>query len=227
MRYRSKRLRIATASLLTAFLAILSASSKPEPKSDFVPRPQEYIFYNQSASNIPKYEYRKSNRIVDYFVNWYKPTHFVKETITEVSIEYTYLGYYYITAYAPEECGYNGYNYPTGWTTASGAICHRADYENRLTEPTTCAIDRSLHRFGDLFYIPDFDRIFVAEDTGGAVRGKHIDLFYDYYGMLSFPTGSYEVYAVEYIYTDAEVEYYDFEKKEGIMRIVYLQNKKH
>ena len=163
-----------------------------------------------------QYQYPEYNEQTAYYLNWYKPTHLIHETITNVEMELTSLGYYYITAYAPEECGYNGYNYPTGWTTASGAICHRADYEDRLTEPTTCAIDRSIHRFGDLFYIPDFDRVFVAEDTGGAVRGKHIDLFYDYYGMASFPTGYYEVYSVEYIYTEEEIEYYDFPKIRGI-----------
>ena len=104
----------------------------------------------------------------------------------------TSLGYYYITAYCPYECG-------GSWSTASGVTCHRADYDHRLTEPTTCAISRSIHSFGEEFYLPDFDRTFIAEDTGSAVRGYHLDLFYeDYADVLSFPTGYYEVFAVEW-----------------------------
>ena len=120
------------------------------------------------------------------------------------------LGYYFITAYCPHECGYREYddgtdNFPAGWTTASGEICHRADWEDRLYEPTTCAISRSYHSFGDLFYIEEFDRVFVAEDTGSGVQGKHLDLFYETYDeMASFPTGYYEVYEVWY----EEVYYY-------------------
>ena len=97
--------------------------------------------------------------------------------------------------------------------TASGATCHRSSYADRLTEPTTCAIDRSLHDFGDLFYIPAFDWIYVAEDTGSAVKGKHLDLFYpEYSDVVCFPTGYYEVYSVEYIYETAPIGNYDVRK---------------
>ena len=122
------------------------------------------------------------------------------EEIVVEAIEYTYIGTYFITAYCPWECGYNGENYPAGWRTASDTICHRADYNHRLTEPTTCAIDRYYHSFGDLFYIEEFDRVFVAEDTGSGVKGHHLDLFYeDYDDVISFPTGYYTVYSVEYV----------------------------
>ena len=165
-----------------------------------------------------KYDYPHYDRRIAYYENWYKPANFVTETVTETSLEYSYLGYYYITAYSPQETG--------SWGTASGTTLHRADYENRLTEPTTCAVDRSLHRFGDLFYLPDFDRVFVAEDTGSAVKGKHLDLGYtDIESVWSFPTGWYEVYSVEYVYTDVEIQYYDFDKVQGIRRIVYLKNR--
>lgn len=120
-----------------------------------------------------------------------------------VRMELTSLGTYYITGYSPYECG-------GSWTTASGATCHRSSYEDRLTEPTTCAIDKSLHDFGDLFYLPYFDRVFVAEDTGSAVKGKHLDLFYpDYSDVVNFPTGYYEVFSVEYVYSTVPVSKYD------------------
>lgn len=123
-----------------------------------------------------------------------------------VDMELVSLGYYYITGYSPQECG-------GSWTTASGATCHRSSYEDRLTIPTTCAIDKSLHNFGDLFYIPAFDRVFIAEDTGSAVKGKHLDLFYEEYAdVVSFPTGYYEVFSVEYIYGTTPACNYDFRK---------------
>ncbi|MBQ6148652.1 MAG: hypothetical protein IJI83_03800, partial [Oscillospiraceae bacterium] len=51
---------------------------------------------------------------------------YIAPLITYREMQLTSLGTYYITAYCPSECGYNGHNYPTGWETASGAICHRA-----------------------------------------------------------------------------------------------------
>lgn len=131
------------------------------------------------------------------------------DSITELDIEYEYteieyeyIGEYFVTAYCPWECGYNGENFPKGWYTASGEICHRAEYEDRLYEPTTCAVDPRIHHIGedgDLFYIPEFDRVFIAEDTG-AFSGYWLDLFYeDYYEMAAFPTGYYSVYSVEYV----------------------------
>lgn len=130
---------------------------------------------------------------------------YVPVLYTYYEMELTSLGTYYLTAYCPHECGYKEYsdgsnNYPVGWRTASGEICHRADWAYRLSEPTTCAISRSVHNFGDEFYIPEFDRTFIAEDTGPGVQGRHLDLFYESYDeMASFPTGYYEVYAVTWV----------------------------
>ena len=120
------------------------------------------------------------------------PTPVIYEEITVKVMYKESLGSYFITSYCPYECG-------GSWQTASGATCHRADYEDRLKDPTTCAIDRKIHSFGDLFYIEEFDRVFIAEDTGSAVKNKHLDLFYiDYSDVVSFPTGYYEVYSVYY-----------------------------
>ena len=139
-------------------------------------------------------------------VRWFKSEYLSEDFDDTYIIMHTeYIGTYYLTAYCPWECGYNGENYPEGWRTASGEICHRADWDDRLWSPTTCAIDRSIHSFGDMFYIEEFDRVFVAEDTGPGVNGRHLDLFYeDYDDMASFPTGYYDVYSVWY----EEVDYY-------------------
>lgn len=129
----------------------------------------------------------------------------------------TSLEYYFITAYCPYECG-------GSWSTASGITCHRADYDHRLTEPTTCAIDRRLHSFGDEFYLPDFDRTFIGEDTGSAVKGKHLDLFYeDYADVISFPTGYYEVFSVEWEEVEVIVTEEDHEALEAIPPTEYYR----
>ena len=125
---------------------------------------------------------------VDYVEEMYKPV-----IVHYRRMELVSLGKYFITAYCPYECG-------GSWSTASGATCHRACDNYRLSEPTTCAISRSVHGFGDEFYIKEFDRTFVAEDTGPGVQGRHLDLFYeDYSEVLAFPTGYYEVFAVEWV----------------------------
>ena len=118
----------------------------------------------------------------------------------------TSLGTYYITGYTSIECG--------GSTmTASGATCHKGN-------PTTCAIDPKLHDFGDLFYIAEFDQVYVAEDTGSAVKGKHLDLYFwdDEYNYALSITGYYEVFAVEYVYGEEPASKYNIQAlvaKEG------------
>lgn len=111
---------------------------------------------------------------------------------TSTLLEIEPLGKYYITAYSPQETG--------SWITASGIKLHRASYENRYTEPTTCAVDPKLHKIGKngvKFYIPEFDRVFIAQDTGSAVRGKHLDLAYtDLRSVKRFPTGKYQTFKV-------------------------------
>lgn len=159
---------------------------------------QEHSKYQLRDSDIHKDIYtRRPKKILqthNLFIEYMSDS---EVTVTIMQLES--IGWYYITAYCPSECGWNGSNYPTGWTTASGEICHRADWEHRYSEPTTCAISRSVHSFGEYFYIEEFDRVFISEDTGPGVQGKHLDLFYeDYDSVLSFPTGYYEVFSVEY-----------------------------
>ena len=112
--------------------------------------------------------------------------------VTYKQLRLTNIGTYFVTAYCPAECG-------GSWMTASGATCHRADDEHRLSQPTTLAIDKNYNSFGQTFYIPEFDRTFISEDTG-AFRGKWVDLFYiEYSDVLAFPTGKYTLYTVEWV----------------------------
>lgn len=153
--------------------------------------------------------------------------HYIPVLVTYKEMKLTSLGTYYITAYCPSECGYNGHNYPKGWETASGAICHRASYEYRLSEPTTCAISRKVHKFGQVFYIKEFDRTFTAEDTGSAVKGKHLDLFYeDYSDVCSFPTGYYEVFAVEWVEVTVAVTEEEYKAIQEMGALEYFTSRK-
>lgn len=128
--------------------------------------------------------------------------------LPKITMELTSLGTYYVTGYTSIECG--------GSTmTASGATCHKATEANRIIEPTTCAIDPALHDFGDLFYIAEFDRVYIAEDTGSAVKGKHLDLYFwdDEYGYALSITGKYTVYAVEFVEGTYQAGDYDIRKQ--------------
>lgn len=137
--------------------------------------------------------------------------------LTYKRMKLTSVGRHFITAYCPYECG-------DSWSTASGETCHRADYEHRLSEPTTAAIDLKYYSFDTEFYIPEFDRTFVAEDTG-AFSGKWIDLFYEDYGdVLSFPTGYYEVYLVEWEEITVIVTEWDHEALDILPPTEYYRN---
>lgn len=126
----------------------------------------------------------------------------IRRTMSHVSLPVdrmilTDIGKYYITGYTSVECG--------GSTmTASGATVHKGN-------PTTCAIDPALWDFGDLFYIPYFDQVYVAEDTGSAVKGKHLDLYFydDEYNYALSITGYYKVYSVEYVTDYISADYFN------------------
>lgn len=103
-------------------------------------------------------------------------------------IDYKYIGHGYITAYCAEECGWS-------YSTSSGATCH---YSDDWDTPTTCAIDRKYFNYGDLFYIDG--KIYVAEDTGSAVKGMHFDLYRESMDEVrNFGSHYTEVYSVRYI----------------------------
>ena len=71
------------------------------------------------------------------------------------------------------------------------------------------------HDFGDTVFIEDFG-CFVVEDTGSAVLGKHIDLYYgltyeDNQEALTI-TGYYEVFSVEFVYGTVPASNYDIKE---------------
>jgi 3D (Asp-Asp-Asp) domain-containing protein len=105
--------------------------------------------------------------------------------VTYQTIHTEYLGRYFLTAYSDEET--------YSRATASGVEVH---YSEDPYEPTTCAIDRRYHQFGDLFMIDG--KIYVAEDTG-AFSGLWIDCFVETMEEVhSWETRYDSVYSVSY-----------------------------
>ena len=146
---------------------------------------------------------------------------FLESEYTYYTMEFQYLGRYFITAYSPEECGYNGNNYPAGWVTASDTICHQSsDWKT----PNTCAIDRSYHKYGEHLLIGNPEdsnnrQIVITEDCGPGVCGRWVDVFVDSYDqVVNWNTrydSVYRVYYIEHTITGAELlrEIIDFEFK--------------
>lgn len=159
------------------------------PKDFVVPLPKSQMDFKQA---------QKVNRLPQ-FDEWYQMRSLLAQLPCEYQyFEYEYIGYYFVTAYCPEECGYNGSNYPKGWTTSTGTICH---YSDTWSEATTCAIDPKVRKYGDYILVGNPDskdkKLYHAEDCGPGVQGKWIDCFRDNYSdMASFPTGYYPCYLV-------------------------------
>lgn len=92
------------------------------------------------------------------------------------------IGRYYITAYNDEETGCK--------ITASGTRCHEGTV-------TTCAADPKYLKFGE--YLEIDGRLYVVEDTGSAVKKKHIDLFFDNYKDMAHYGSNYQtIYKVSF-----------------------------
>ena len=92
------------------------------------------------------------------------------------------LGRYYITAYNHLETGSK--------LTASGKTCH----EGLIT---TCAADPRYHKFGE--YLEIDGRLYVVEDTGSAVKRRHIDLYFaNYKSMARYGSNYQTIYKVSW-----------------------------
>lgn len=144
-----------------------------------------------------------NNSSISYEKQWFTPTPSPTPTpvptmedlglvwvCKDVEYEYLvteYIGEYFITAYCPEECGWS-------WSTSSGATCH---YSDDPMEPTTCAIDRNYHGYGELLMIDG--KLYITEDTGPGVKGHWIDCFVETMDeVVYFDTRWTSVYAAWY-----------------------------
>ena len=85
------------------------------------------------------------------------------------------IGRYFITAYNHLETGSK--------ITASGKTCHDGLI-------TTCAADPRYHKFGE--YLEVGGRVYVVEDTGSAVKKRHIDIYFANYKTMARYSSHYE-----------------------------------
>lgn len=145
-------------------------------KSEIIP-PPEYFYQKPKASEAMRSAVELLRKIDTVEISY-------------TTIEYSYIGTYFVTAYSDEET----------WSrmTASGEEVHWSDSN---FEPTTAAIDRNYHGFYEYLAVDfgDYKKVYVTEDTG-AFRGKWIDCFVETMEEVnSWPTGYYPIYSVEYV----------------------------
>lgn len=100
---------------------------------------------------------------------------------------YVSLGIFELTAYCPCPICCGIYSNMTNPTTASGT---------RATEGRTIAVDTSVIPFGSQVVING--RVYTAEDTGGAIKGNRIDIYFESHTeALYFGRQKAEVYLVQ------------------------------
>lgn len=136
----------------------------------------------------PTYPYARAHHEYIRFILEITPVFYNTETDTS---EYTCIlyaiepiGRYYITAYNHLETG--------GKRTASGTTCHEGNI-------TTCAADvwGGYFKFGD--YIEVGGRLYRVEDTGSAVKKRHIDVYFASYKEMANFNSHYEtIYRVSF-----------------------------
>lgn len=158
-----------------AFIAIMGYYFKNPPKQGFTPKDFEVP--------LPKENWIQPIKTRYYETPWLNGWYEMQSLMWNVPISYSYIeteyiGRYFITAYCPEECGWNGGNYPVGWKTSTDTICH---YSDDWREPTTCAIDPSVRKYGEYIMVgsPDSSnkKIYHCEDCGPGVQGCWVDCF--------------------------------------------------
>lgn len=177
------------------FLVLSGKSSGrlSEPQKRYITQNDRYDFTAQDfVCDIPK-DFKRAKINPDAVALMKKIKAFRSEIVIEYPVVVLDRGFKcFITGYCAcmECCG------STAGITASGTYCHRSDDEHAIFEPSTCAIDMNYFDFGDLFYIPSENRVYIAEDNG-AFRGIWLDLYQEEH----FPDVSEFNTRYEYIYT--------------------------
>ena len=65
-------------------------------------------------------------------------------------------------------------------------------------EGTTIAVDPKVIPYGTRVYIPEFNKVFIAEDCGSAIKGNRIDIFLnDYDRCMEWGIRSITIYILE------------------------------
>lgn len=181
-----------------AFIAIMGQYFKDPPKQGFTPKDFEVPLPKEEYIHYIKFRYFEMPWLNEYYEM--QSLMWNNLPLSYNYIETEYVGRYFITAYCPEECGYNGNNYPAGWKTSTDTICH---YSKDWREPTTCAIDPSVRKYGEYIMVGDpgssSKKIYRCEDCGPGVQGQWVDCFVPNYDMvISWNTRYENVYLVRF-----------------------------
>lgn len=65
------------------------------------------------------------------------------------------------------------------------------------TEGRTIAVDPKVIPYGTKVYIPQFDRVFIAEDCGSAIKGNRIDIYMnDYDRCMDWGIKTIDIYII-------------------------------
>ena len=178
---------VETTIILIIWLSVISIAiwasvmDSPNGKSS-----ENYDKYRPVPTESPKIFLLEDMTVMDFLKQ--HSQHVSIEIIKHVDIEAEYIGEYFVTAYCPEECG-------GSWSTSSGVTCH---YSDDPLEPTTCAIDRNYHGYGEYLMIDG--KIYVTEDTGPGVKGRWVDCFVETMDEVnSWDTGWKSVYSVTFV----------------------------
>lgn len=195
------------------FIAIAGHYFKdpPEQKQGFTPK--------DFVADIPHHTWVQPIKFRKYEMPWLDEYFNMRSILLNIGFSYEYieteyLGRYFITAYCPEECGWNGNNYPVGWKTSTDTICH---YSDDWREPTTCAIDPSVRKYGEYIMVGSPDsadkKIYRCEDCGPGVQGQWVDCFVETMSEVkSWNTRYDRVYLVRFKTATLDGELYDIEK---------------
>lgn len=177
---------LSSISMVCSLLAIMLIKYRPD-NEQIVVEPME--IYSLSNYHFAYLEHTKLKVMMSFIDVSYETSagHLEEEVSEEMNCLFyatVPIGRYYITAYNHEETGSKH--------TASGATCHEGTI-------TTCAADvwGGYFKFGDVIEVDG--RLFVVEDTGSAVKKKHIDLYFaSYKAMAKYGSNYQTIYRVEF-----------------------------
>ena len=138
------------------------------------------------ANGKLKVESNKNKSLSEELNNIKQELEIANTTISDLTsdeYELIYMGQFKLTAYCSCEicCGY--------WAT----VREKDEYGNEIVDTAsgalakanhTIAVDTSVLPFGTEVYIVGLGW-YTAEDTGSAVKGKHIDVYYDNHSMAA------------------------------------------
>ena len=205
--------------LITSYLFAVFAFNQELKDREDVIEPSKYFTPKDFITELPPTSWVNPIITRYYYLPWLNEYFEMRSILFNVGLSYEYIeteyiGRYFITAYSPEECGYNGSNFPKGWTTSTGTICH---YSEDWRTPTTCAIDPKVRKYGEYIMVGDptspNKKIYVAEDCGSGVKGNWIDVFKpDYYSMSTFNTRYDNCYLVRFKTAKLDDNLYEINK---------------